>query len=61
MVIKFIVFGTDDKIIVLKETSTLTTPAPQIGWNVIINQESYFVDAIEMSYDNGIINVNLTK
>lgn len=61
MVIKFIVFGTDDKIIVLKETSTLTTPTPQIGWNVIINQESYFVDAIEMSYDSGIISVNLTK
>lgn len=61
MVIKFITIGADGKPEVLKETSTLTTVTPQIGWCIVIQQEQYFVDMIEMNYDNGIISINLTK
>lgn len=61
MVIKFITIHSDNNTEVLKETSTLTTVIPQIGWCVIISREQYFVDDIEMNYDNGIISVNLIK
>lgn len=61
MVIKFITIDVDNHAVILKETSTLTTVTPQIGWCILINQEQYFVDEIEMNYDNGIISVNLIK
>lgn len=61
MVIKFVKLDADDKLEVLKETSTLTTAMPQIGWCIVINKEQYFVDMIEMNYDNGVISINLTK
>ena len=61
MVIKFITTSEEGSVEVIKETSTLTTVTPQIGWCIIIQQEQYFVDMIEMNYDNGIISINLIK
>ncbi|WP_298845702.1 hypothetical protein [uncultured Clostridium sp.] len=61
MVIKFITTSEEGSVEIIKETSTLTTVTPQIGWCIVIKQEQYFVDMIEMNYDNGIISINLIK